>query len=50
MKNDQKENPYSKTVNLPTTDFPMKADLAQRETHQIKKWQDSKILSAMNSK
>ena len=50
MKNDQKENPYSKTVNLPTTDFPMKADLAQRETHQIKKWQDLKILSAMNSK
>ncbi len=48
MKNEQKENRYSKTVQLPTTSFPMKADLAQREPLQIQKWQNSNILSAMN--
>jgi isoleucyl-tRNA synthetase len=29
---------YKKTVNLPQTDFPMKADLAQREPKQIERW------------
>ena len=27
---------YKKTLNLPATDFPMKASLAQREPEQIK--------------
>ncbi len=30
---------YSKTVNLPTTDFPMKANLPQREPEILKKWE-----------
>ncbi len=34
---------YSKTVNLPTTDFPMKANLAKREPEMLKKWEDEKI-------
>ncbi len=31
---------YKKTINLPQTDFPMKADLAQREISILKRWQD----------
>ncbi|HPS57559.1 MAG TPA: isoleucine--tRNA ligase [Spirochaetota bacterium] len=36
---------YSKTVNLPATDFPMRANLPQREPGIAKKWQDEKIYS-----
>jgi isoleucyl-tRNA synthetase len=31
---------YKNTVNLPQTPFPMKADLAQREPAQLKRWQE----------
>jgi len=31
---------YKNTLNLPFTDFPMKANLAQREPEILKKWQD----------
>jgi isoleucyl-tRNA synthetase len=34
---------YSKTVNLPTTDFPMKANLPQREPEMLKTWEKEKI-------
>ena len=34
---------YSKTVNLPVTDFPMRANLPQKEPAIAKKWQDEKI-------
>ncbi len=34
---------YSKTVNLPATDFPMRANLPQKEPAMVKKWQDEKI-------
>ena len=34
---------YKKTLNLPQTDFPMKANLAQRETEMLKKWEDMNI-------
>ncbi len=34
---------YSKTVNLPATDFPMKANLPQKEPAIVKKWQDENI-------
>jgi hypothetical protein len=37
---------YSKTVLLPKTDFPMKADLARREPDFLKKWQDMDIYSS----
>lgn len=33
---------YSKTVNLPQTDFPMKANLPQREPEILKKWETEK--------
>ena len=29
---------YKNTINLPQTDFPMKADLAQREPKQLERW------------
>ena len=31
---------YKHTINLPQTDFPMKADLAQREPTQLKRWEE----------
>lgn len=31
---------YKKTLNLPRTDFPMKANLAQREPEILKMWED----------
>lgn len=34
---------YKNTLNLPKTDFPMKANLAQREPEILKKWQEIDI-------
>lgn len=33
-------NDYKDTLNLPQTDFPMKANLAQREPEILKKWEE----------
>ncbi|TGN03317.1 isoleucine--tRNA ligase [Leptospira dzoumogneensis] len=50
MKEEDKKNPYSNTVILPQTDFPMKAGLSTREPDQIKTWQSEKILRKMREK
>ncbi len=34
---------YKKTLNLPVTGFPMKANLAQREPEQIKHWNEIRL-------
>ena len=34
---------YGKTLNLPKTDFPMRANLPQREPEYLKKWQDMDV-------
>jgi len=34
---------YKDTLNLPRTDFPMKADLVAREPERLKKWQSAKL-------
>jgi isoleucyl-tRNA synthetase len=34
---------YKETLNLPQTDFPMKANLAQREPEMLKKWEEMDI-------
>ncbi len=34
---------YKATLNLPTTDFAMKADLAKREPDMLKRWTDDKL-------
>ncbi|TGN17593.1 isoleucine--tRNA ligase [Leptospira idonii] len=47
MAKSESENPYSKTVLLPTTAFPMKADLASREPKQIQIWKQEKTFSRM---
>ncbi|MCB1616951.1 MAG: class I tRNA ligase family protein, partial [Pseudomonadales bacterium] len=38
---------YKHTLNLPNTDFPMKANLAQREPAMLKKWQDMNLYQKM---
>lgn len=38
---------YKKTLNLPKTAFPMKANLAQREPETLKKWESLKAYEAM---
>ena len=38
---------YKKTLNLPTTDFPMKASLVQREPLQIKAWEEADLYRAI---
>jgi isoleucyl-tRNA synthetase len=40
---------YKHTLNLPQTDFPMKADLAQREPGIQKKWEDSGLYQKMRA-
>ncbi|MFZ5565229.1 MAG: isoleucine--tRNA ligase, partial [Thermodesulfobacteriota bacterium] len=34
---------YKKTLNLPFTDFPMKASLVQREPAQLKAWEEARL-------
>jgi isoleucyl-tRNA synthetase len=36
-------NSYKQTINLPQTDFPMKADLAQREPAMARAWEERAI-------
>jgi isoleucyl-tRNA synthetase len=38
---------YKSTINLPQTDFPMKADLARREPEMLKRWEEKKIYSKL---
>jgi isoleucyl-tRNA synthetase len=34
---------YKNTLNLPRTDFPMRADLVAREPERLKKWEAAKL-------
>ena len=38
---------YKKSLNLPVTKFPMKANLAQREPLQIEKWEGDDLYAAL---
>jgi isoleucyl-tRNA synthetase len=38
---------YKDTLNLPRTDFPMKASLAQREPEMLKKWKENNLYQKM---
>jgi isoleucyl-tRNA synthetase len=38
---------YKHTLNLPKTDFPMKANLAQREPERVKRWREEDIYAAI---
>ena len=41
---------YKGTLNLPQTDFPMKANLAQREPEMLKAWDDMRIYQRVQEK
>ena len=41
---------YKTTLNLPKTDFPMKADLANKEPATLQRWQEEKIYEKMIQK
>src|SRR5207244_553083 len=34
---------YKATLNLPRTDFPMKANLAQREPETVRRWAETRV-------
>ncbi|MFH1874435.1 MAG: isoleucine--tRNA ligase [Pseudomonadota bacterium] len=38
---------YKDTLNLPQTDFPMKANLAQREPEQLKTWKENSLYAQL---
>ena len=38
---------YTKTLNLPQTDFSMRANLPQREPDTLKTWEEGKIYDEM---
>ena len=40
---------YKKTLNLPATAFPMKANLANREPEQLKKWEENGLYEKMQT-
>ncbi len=40
---------YKNTLNLPNTDFPMKANLAQRETEILQKWRDLDLYAKLRA-
>ncbi len=40
---------YKDTLNLPATDFPMKADLARREPELLRHWQSSELYKKMRA-
>jgi len=47
---DTEKKDYSKTVNLPKTDFQMKANLSQREPAFVENWEKEKLYSELCEK
>jgi isoleucyl-tRNA synthetase len=41
---------YKSTLNLPRTDFPMKADLVAREPERLKKWEAARLYEKIQEK
>jgi isoleucyl-tRNA synthetase len=41
---------YKDTLNLPQTDFPMKADLSRREPEMLKQWEERKIYAKLRER
>ncbi len=41
---------YKNTLNLPKTDFPMKADLPNREPGFLKRWEDNRLYEKIRAK
>jgi isoleucyl-tRNA synthetase len=49
MSSDKKDNDYKQTLNLPQTDFPMKANLAAREPEMLKRWQEMDLYGTLRA-
>jgi isoleucyl-tRNA synthetase len=49
-KKDKPGSQYKDTVNLPRTDFPMKADLVLREPKRLEQWDAAKLYHAIQDK
>lgn len=47
---EDKKSQYKQTLNLPSTKFPMKANLAQREPQRLKAWQKADIYGQIRKK
>ena len=47
---EKEEKDYKDTLNLPATDFPMKASLPQKEPQMLKRWQEDGLYGKMLSK
>ena len=43
-------NDYKNTLNLPQTDFPMKANLAAREPEMLKRWQEMDLYGKLRER
>ncbi len=41
---------YNKTINLPKTDFPMRAGLPKREPEMLKRWKDQDVYNELLKK
>ena len=41
---------YNKTINLPKTDFPMRAGLPKREPEMLKRWQEQDVYNELLKK
>jgi len=41
---------YKQTLNLPSTEFPMKANLAQREPGMLARWQDMELYAQIRER
>ena len=41
---------YNKTINLPKTDFPMRAGLPKREPEMLKRWEDMDLYNELLNK
>ena len=44
------EQDYNKTLNLPVTEFPMRAGLPQREPAMLQAWQENRIYDKLIEK
>jgi len=48
MSQDTQSIDYKNTLQLPTTSFPMRGSLPQKEPKQYKLWDDEKVYEKMN--
>ena len=44
---DESKNDYKSTLNLPDTPFPMRGDLAKRESAWVREWQQNRVYDAI---